>query len=267
NKNNNNHNNNNRRLSANLRRRPELTREAYTAASSASTRPQSSSSTTEARQPLSQHQQQQQQQPHGSPVLGNNSNDVSQSPRYSVISSTKLQSSKEFTSTEPPKMTKMTSSTSSIYTTPFERKEFLVTLLPCVRFPMMDKEFLLRVVERNADLMAIPLMKDLLIEAYRFHAFNPPAHHATASPALQKHDHQVFRASNDQSTRSSFNDAGFGQKHQTRQRSSTRPASNSGRRSSECYAKREFAPQYAKIILPLNNTDDMTLSRSQRRKR
>ncbi|KAJ2214961.1 hypothetical protein IW143_003645, partial [Coemansia sp. RSA 520] len=37
----------------------------------------------------------------------------------------------------------------------------------------MDKAFLLRVVERNADLMAIPVMKDLLIEAYRFHAFNP----------------------------------------------------------------------------------------------
>ncbi|KAJ2841350.1 hypothetical protein GGI22_007927 [Coemansia erecta] len=117
----------------------------------------------------------------------NNTSDMPQSSRYSIISSTKLQSSKE--STEPPKMSKMSSSSSSVYTSPFARKEFLATLLPCVRFPMMDKEFLLRVVERNADLMAIPLMKDLLIEAYRFHAFNPPASTAAAVAAspLQNH--------------------------------------------------------------------------------
>ncbi|KAJ2144098.1 hypothetical protein IW139_003206 [Coemansia sp. RSA 353] len=64
-------------------------------------------------------------------------------------------------------------SSSSIWSSLFARKEFLPELLPCIRFPMMDKAFLLRVVERNADLMAIPVMKDLLIEAYRFHAFNP----------------------------------------------------------------------------------------------
>ncbi|ORX64896.1 hypothetical protein DL89DRAFT_148192 [Linderina pennispora] len=94
---------------------------------------------------------------------------------------------------------------------------------PCIRFPMMDKQFLLTVVERNSELMAMPLMKDLLIEAYRFHAFNPPA-------PVEKPER---------------------------------------RRASECFAKRESSTpveQYAKIILPLNGTDEYTLSRSQRRK-
>lgn len=85
-----------------------------------------------------------------------------------------------------------------------ERKRVLKTLLPCIRFPMMGKEFLLRVVERNSELMGMPVMKDLLIEAYRFHAFNPP--------------------------------------------------------------KVEKIHQAAKIILPLKqDTDDLTISRSQRR--
>ncbi|ORX71108.1 hypothetical protein DL89DRAFT_321541 [Linderina pennispora] len=103
------------------------------------------------------------------------------------------------------------------------RKEHLSSLLPCIRFPMMDKQFLLTVVERNSELMAMPLMKDLLIEAYRFHAFNPPA-------PVEKPER---------------------------------------RRASECFAKRESSTpveQYAKIILPLNGTDEYTLSRSQRRK-
>ncbi|KAJ1949540.1 hypothetical protein FBU59_001100 [Linderina macrospora] len=104
------------------------------------------------------------------------------------------------------------------------RKEHLAALLPCIRFPMMDRQFLLSVVERNTELMAMPLMKDLMIEAYRFHAFNPPV----PEEKLER------------------------------------------RRASECFAKRETSAmpveQYAKIILPLNGTDEYTLSRSQRRK-
>ncbi|KAI9505464.1 hypothetical protein BX070DRAFT_220111 [Coemansia spiralis] len=187
---------NNRRPNAvNSRRRPELTREAYTSASDTAQSAQTASS-----------------------------------PRYSVIS-TKLQS-REFA--EPPKMSRVSSTASSIASSLFERKEFLPTLLPCIRFPMMEKEFLLRVVERNTELMAMPLMKDLLIEAYRFHAFNPvlqPQQTLPPPPVNDPHE--------------------------------------PNRRVSEYYAKREYAavPQYAKIILPLNNVDDLTLSRSQRRKR
>ncbi|KAI8320322.1 hypothetical protein GQ54DRAFT_298747 [Martensiomyces pterosporus] len=142
------------------------------------------------------------------------------SPRLSLAATaTKLQSIEYSDSSSP------TSSRGCLGSL-FERKEFLATLLPCIRFPMMDKNFLLKVVERNADLMAMPVMKDLLIEAYRYHAFNPP-------PAAPKD-----RTPN--------------------------------RRSSECYAKKEtLAPttHQAKIILPLNATDELTLSRSQRRKR
>ncbi|KAJ2659110.1 hypothetical protein IW148_004403 [Coemansia sp. RSA 1199] len=113
---------------------------------------------------------------------------------------------------------------SSVWSSLFARKEFLPELLPCIRFPMMDKAFLLRVVERNADLMAIPIMKDLLIEAYRFHAFNP----MPSTPVVQEK-----------------------------------------RRASECFVRKEPERhvQYAKIILPLNTSDDLALSRSQRRKR
>ncbi|KAI9468335.1 hypothetical protein BX667DRAFT_503320 [Coemansia mojavensis] len=112
----------------------------------------------------------------------------------------------------------------SNWSTLFARKEFLPQLLPCIRFPMMQKSFLLHVVERNSELMAMPLMKDLLIEAYRFHAFNPSAETRKSSVA-----------------------------------------------SELSYAKQESLPkepvkQYAKIILPLNTSDDLTLSRSQRRK-
>ncbi|KAJ2338006.1 hypothetical protein GGF43_006976, partial [Coemansia sp. RSA 2618] len=107
---------------------------------------------------------------------------------------------------------------SSAWSSLFARKEFLPELLPCIRFPMMDKSFLLRVVERNTELMAIPMMKDLLIEAYRFHAFNPQP----ATPLVQEK-----------------------------------------RRASECFARKESDKQhvqYAKIILPLNTTDDLALS-------
>ncbi|KAJ2759464.1 hypothetical protein IWQ56_005732, partial [Coemansia nantahalensis] len=138
----------------------------------------------------------------GSPAAGG--------ARQSVIAFTRLQPGELV---DP----QSAASASSVWSSLFERKRFLPELLPCIRFPMMDKEFLLHVVERNTELMAMPLMKDLLIEAYRFHAFNPPL-----------------------------------------------PT----RRSFELRATKEHAapaPQYAKIILPLKS-DDLTLSRSQRRK-
>ncbi|KAJ2103465.1 hypothetical protein GGI16_002975 [Coemansia sp. S142-1] len=180
----------NRHRSGNPRRKPELTREAYTNALHLSS--------TSIPSP------------------------VSSSPRFS-ISATKLQSSPRDSMMEPQ------SSNSSVWSRMFDRKQFLNSLLPCIRFPMMDKNFLLRVVERDTDLMALPMMKDLLIEAYRFHAFNPPQ--VKVEPAMR----------------------------------------DGNRRSSECYAKREYAANttpvvYAKIILPLNTTDELTLSRSQRRK-
>ncbi|KAJ1723952.1 hypothetical protein LPJ53_001708 [Coemansia erecta] len=180
------------------RRKPELTREAYTSASEANAAP-------------------------------------TPSPRLSVISATRLQSSRNGDSPlASANITSPASSHSSVWSTLSDRKEFLPSLLPCIRFPMMDKNFLLRVVERNSELMTLPLMKDLLIEAYRFHAFNPP---------------QII------------------------QTPLSRPHSSAHRRSSECFAKKEYSAQlqtaqpiYAKIILPLNTSDDLALSRSQRRK-
>ncbi|KAJ2367808.1 hypothetical protein IW150_005576, partial [Coemansia sp. RSA 2607] len=180
------------------RRKPELTREAYTSASEANTAP-------------------------------------TPSPRLSVISATRLQSSRNGDSPlASANISSPASSHGSVWSTLSDRKEFLPSLLPCIRFPMMDRNFLLRVVERNSELMALPLMKDLLIEAYRFHAFNPP---------------------------------------QITQAPMSRPHSSAHRRSSECFAKKEYyaqlqtaQPIYAKIILPLNTNDDLALSRSQRRK-
>ncbi|KAJ2610078.1 hypothetical protein H4S08_003778 [Coemansia sp. RSA 1365] len=148
------------------------------------------------------------------------------SPRMSIISATRLQSSQD--PAEPPSAT----STGSVWSSLFERKEFLPALLPCIRFPMMDKNFLLHVVERNVELMAMPLMKDLLIEAYRFHAFNPTHQQPPPPQAVEMGAQKPLP---------------------------------------EQHAKKEHAPSgptshYAKIILPLNTTDELTLSRSQRRK-
>ncbi|KAI7833589.1 hypothetical protein BX661DRAFT_77313 [Kickxella alabastrina] len=202
---------NRRAAVASPRRKPELTREGYTSAlDSNAGRPsllaESAPSPTSAITPS----------------------------RLSVVSATRLCSSREFS--EP---LSALSANSSAWGSLSERKEFLGSLLPCIRFPMMDKNFLLRVVERNSDMMALPLMKDLLIEAYRFHAFNPPA---PPPPTIQ---HALLQ----------------------------RPHSSAHRRSSEGYAKMEYTaqlqtaqPQYAKIILPLNTNDELALSRSQRRK-
>ncbi|KAJ2892247.1 hypothetical protein IWW38_003294, partial [Coemansia aciculifera] len=175
----------NRRRSGNPRRKPELTREAYTDALQLSSTSMPS--------------------PDGN------------SPRFSISPTTKLFASPCDLSAA----TESSSMNSSAWGRLQDRKQFLATLLPCIRFPMMDKNFLLRVVERNTELMALPLMKDLVIEAYRFHAFNPPP-----------------------------------------------PVAVVPGRASECYAKREYASPvvHAKIILPLNTTDDLALSRSQRRK-
>ncbi|KAJ2320663.1 hypothetical protein IWW52_001235, partial [Coemansia sp. RSA 2704] len=118
---------------------------------------------------------------------------------------------------------------SSVWSSMFARKDFLPELLPCIRFPMMDRGFLLHVVERNAELMAMPLMKDLLLEAYRFHAFNPPP---------DKHERR--RASECQA----------------------RPPQHEDERARES----DRSVHYAKIILPLNTTDELTICRSQRRK-
>ncbi|KAJ2551805.1 hypothetical protein GGH95_005868, partial [Coemansia sp. RSA 1836] len=134
----------NRRRSGNPRRKPELTREAYTDA-------QQLSATSMMPSPVN--------------------NSPPPPPSRFSISATKLSSS---SSPRDSALDSQPSINSSAWSRLLDRKQFLNSLLPCIRFPMMDKNFLLRVVERNTDLMALPMMKDLLIEAYRFHAFNPP---------------------------------------------------------------------------------------------
>ncbi|RUS21069.1 hypothetical protein BC938DRAFT_475470 [Jimgerdemannia flammicorona] len=49
------------------------------------------------------------------------------------------------------------------------RHYFLPSLLACVKFPLMEKKFLVDVVERDEMVMQADGMKDLLIEAYRHH--------------------------------------------------------------------------------------------------
>ncbi|CAG8447170.1 11400_t:CDS:10 [Ambispora gerdemannii] len=50
-----------------------------------------------------------------------------------------------------------------------DRQAALPSLLECVRFPMMQKRYLLEKVESNTMVMSADGMKDLLIEAYRYH--------------------------------------------------------------------------------------------------
>ncbi|CAG8516247.1 1163_t:CDS:2 [Ambispora leptoticha] len=50
-----------------------------------------------------------------------------------------------------------------------DRLAALPSLLECVRFPMMQKRYLLEKVESNTMVMSADGMKDLLIEAYRYH--------------------------------------------------------------------------------------------------
>ncbi|KAL7754107.1 hypothetical protein RI367_000087 [Sorochytrium milnesiophthora] len=49
-----------------------------------------------------------------------------------------------------------------------EKLDAMVGLLQHVRFPLMEKQYLIEVVEPNAMVMNIPGTKDLLLEAYRF---------------------------------------------------------------------------------------------------
>lgn len=50
-----------------------------------------------------------------------------------------------------------------------DRLAALPSLLKCVRFPVMQKRYIVEKVEGNAVVMAAEVMKDLIIEAYRFH--------------------------------------------------------------------------------------------------
>jgi hypothetical protein len=51
-----------------------------------------------------------------------------------------------------------------------QRNHLLSELLMHVRFPLMRSNFLIDQVEKSETIMASPAMKDLLFEAYRFHA-------------------------------------------------------------------------------------------------
>jgi len=52
-----------------------------------------------------------------------------------------------------------------------KRKEALELLLPCVRFPLLSGDFLARWVDRKDMIKDVPILHDLLHEAYRFKVY------------------------------------------------------------------------------------------------
>ncbi|CAG8449618.1 1488_t:CDS:2 [Scutellospora calospora] len=60
-----------------------------------------------------------------------------------------------------------------------DRLAALPSLLKCIRFPVMQKRYIFEKVEGNAIVMAAEVMKDLVIEAYRFHLMPDVSIHPT----------------------------------------------------------------------------------------
>ncbi|CAG8733074.1 2421_t:CDS:2 [Cetraspora pellucida] len=67
-----------------------------------------------------------------------------------------------------------------------DRLAALPSLLKCVRFPVMQKRYIVEKVEGNATVMAAEIMKDLIIEAYRFHLMPDVSIHPTNRTKLRK---------------------------------------------------------------------------------